>query len=80
MTDGWTMDAFGDGSDLPQDFGHDLPPVWCGPDDCPATICNGPHKQHTCPNGDVVTMHVDDPGPCPGCGYRDPFAPTPNGS
>ena len=27
MTDGWIMDAFGDGSDLPDDFGHDAPPM-----------------------------------------------------
>jgi hypothetical protein len=43
-------------------------PDWCEPDDCPASICNGPHVSHTCPNGDVVTKRADDPTPCPFCG------------
>lgn len=42
---------------------------WCSPDDCPSTICNGPHVNHTCPNGDIVTSLIGDSTPCPFCGW-----------
>lgn len=40
---------------------------WCEVDDCPSSICNGPHINHTCWNGDVVTHRYDDKTPCPWC-------------
>lgn len=43
--------------------------VWCEPDNCLATICNGPHVAHHCPNGDLVVSHRDDHSPCPFCGH-----------
>ena len=43
--------------------------TWCVPDDCPASICNGPHVTHRCPNGDLVTRHATDRTPCPFCGW-----------
>jgi len=43
---------------------------WCEPDECPASICNGPHVSHTCENGDVVTVRFDNVEPCPFCGRK----------
>lgn len=47
-----------------------LGPGWCLVDDCPSTICNGPHVAHTCPNGDTVTVRFDNNEPCMFCGQR----------
>lgn len=44
--------------------------AWCDVDDMPASICNGPHVSHRCPNGDLVTQRFDDPTPCPFCGHQ----------
>lgn len=41
---------------------------WCEVDDCPVNICNGPHVEHFCPNGDRVVQHFANPEPCPFCG------------
>lgn len=39
---------------------------WCEPDDCPSSVCGGPHAEHVCTNGDRV---VALPGAsCPSCG------------
>lgn len=45
------------------------PADWCEVDDCPASICNGPHISHHCPNGDLVSQRYDNPAPCPFCGW-----------
>lgn len=42
---------------------------WCDVDDCPATICNGPHLSHACRDGSTVTTRFDNPDPCPFCGH-----------
>ncbi len=52
---------------------------WCEVDYCPASICNGPHVSHHCPNGDLVTTHIDAAieTPCPFCGWiyqREPVS------
>lgn len=75
MTDGWIMDAFGDGSDLPDDFGKDL-------SSDPCQTCGGNFRL-ACPGPTAKTnaerkagrMYVDwcygmhiNTHPCPDCG------------
>ncbi len=45
---------------------------WCYVDDCPAMICNGPHIQHRCPNGDMVAQRWDNSADCqnPDCNWQ----------
>lgn len=45
--------------------------LWCEVDDCPSSICGGPHVEHTCLNGDKVLHRFDDESPCPWCDDHD---------
>jgi hypothetical protein len=42
-------------------------PDWCIVDDCPSTLCNGPHLEHDCKNDTRVTVRYGTA--CPICGF-----------
>lgn len=41
---------------------------WCGPDNCPIELCDGPHVEHSCLAGSITTMRLDQL-PCMLCGW-----------
>jgi hypothetical protein len=54
------------------------PSDWCGVDDCPSSICNGPHVAHVCSDGSIVDQRYDNPESCPfGCGWEPPASGRP---